>query len=370
MKRAIAAILVLSVLGSGAEAGEYSHYAPGAANLRDYLMPRDSGFYLSSYNFYYQSGRLNDGGGAEIPWPNSDRYADVDIYMTSIPLLLVQKQVLKRYVPILKDGNLDYGFLISPTFGNTSLSSTATIDGDDLQPFDSQFGFADLYVQPLWLGFAPTSEEYKDLFQLSFLWGFYAPTGKYDTEEYGTTRVADPDNIGAGFWTNQFRGALQLNPWKETGPGFILATTYEISSEKEDVHVTPGDQLTLNYGYSQFLPAKYGNWYVEFGPAGYSSWQVSNDSGRGRATDLEKDEVHAAGFQIGLTEVQCLSVLNFRYFYEYAAEDRFQGHVIGLSFTFLFKSNEPFRFRDYHGPHCGRACDDDAAAGTNGAAAL
>ena len=71
-------------------------------------------------------------------------------------------------------------------------------------------------------------------------------------------------------------------------------------------------------------------WLVETGPAGYSTWQVSDDSGSDASNGV-RDQVHGVGFQFGLTSVPWMASLNFHYFYEVEAEDRFQGHVVGLS---------------------------------------
>ena len=49
-----------------------------------------------------------------------------------------------------------------------------------------------------------------------------------------------------------------------------------------------------------------------------------------------KDQVHAIGGQIGLTYVPWNGALNFHYFYEFAAKDRFQGQSIGLNFAIKF----------------------------------
>jgi hypothetical protein len=340
---ALASALLLS--GTPSLAIEVSHYAAGGPNLRDFMMPKESGLYVSSYNFYYQSGRLNDDNGRETPLPDTDPdlFADVDVYMMAVPFLLVEKRVFGE-----EHKNIDYAFLITPVFGNTSLDASLSIDGQNSQPVDSQFGFGDLYVQPLWLGFAPTGR-FVDRFQFSLQWGFYAPTGKYDTDEDASApsgRSADPDNIGAGFWTNQFRAAAQLNPWKFAGPAFIVAATYEVNSQKDRLHLTPGDHFTLNWGYSHLLPTNFGNWLVDFGPAGYNSWQATSDNGRGRANG-DQDEVHAVGFQLGLVEACALSAFYFHYFYEYEAEDRFQGHVLGLSFSVFFDKESGYRLKDH-----------------------
>ena len=42
------------------------------------------------------------------------------------------------------------------------------------------------------------------------------------------------------------------------------------------------------------------------------------------------------GGQIGLTCVPWNAALNFHYFHEFAAEDRFQGESIGLNFAIKF----------------------------------
>ena len=48
------------------------------------------------------------------------------------------------------------------------------------------------------------------------------------------------------------------------------------------------------------------------------------------------DAVDAAGLQVGLTHVPGKWALNFHYFYEFDAEDRFQGQSIGLNFGIKF----------------------------------
>ena len=44
-----------------------------------------------------------------------------------------------------------------------------------------------------------------------------------------------------------------------------------------------------------------------------------------------RDQVHAVGGQLGLTYVPWVAPLNVHYFGEFAAQDRFQGQVFGLS---------------------------------------
>jgi hypothetical protein len=75
---------------------------------------------------------------------------------------------------------------------------------------------------------------------------------------------------------------------------------------------------------------------LDVGIAGYSSFQVSDDSGSAAAADPVKDEVHAIGVQVGLTNVPWNLVLTFQYFYELDAHDRFQGQSVGLNLAMKF----------------------------------
>jgi hypothetical protein len=68
---------------------------------------------------------------------------------------------------------------------------------------------------------------------------------------------------------------------------------------------------------------------LELGPAGYDSWQISDDSGS--AASGTRDQVHAVGGQLGLTYVPWGASVTVHGFYEYEAEDRFQGGSLGVN---------------------------------------
>jgi hypothetical protein len=85
--------------------------------------------------------------------------------------------------------------------------------------------------------------------------GHYAPVGKYDTSTLplprGATVTAESsDNIGLGFWTHQLQGAVTWYPWAHKATAVLAALTYEIHGDKEDFDLTPGQNLTLNWGIS------------------------------------------------------------------------------------------------------------------------
>jgi len=212
--------------------------------------------------------------------------------------------------------------------------SRATGGGRDLN--SSTFGVGDLFVMPLWLGWSLTNWD----FALGY--GFYAPVGRYNTETVtlpivGPIKVESADNIGLGFWEQQIQGAVSWYPWADKRMAVSAVLTYGIPQEKQDFDLTPGQNLTLNWGISKYLSLnKAQTLQLEVGPAGYDSWQITDDTGSAAKNPGVHDQVHAVGGQLGLTYAPWLLSVNFHAFYEFASEDRFQGQSFGLNITKMF----------------------------------
>jgi hypothetical protein len=178
---------------------------------------------------------------------------------------------------------------------------------------DTDFGFGDLFVQPVWLGWSGKH------YDIAAGYGFYAPTGE--------------DGLSLEFWEHQLQVAGTWYPFDQRGTAVTLAGTFEINHEREDADITPGERFALNWGISQYLPLnKERTWLAEIGTSGYSQWQVEEDSGSDvpqiRRLNLQldaKDEVHAAGIQAGLTFVPWKAALTVRYQWEFEPRPRFEG---------------------------------------------
>jgi hypothetical protein len=322
-----------------AHAAEIGHYNGGLLNIRDFFVP-EPGFYGALYNYFYHTGRLNDRYGDEITsitiTPRGGRGVtlgvDVSVDLYALAPVLTWVTDLKPLGLPLK-----YAAIIAPSFANSSLGatlSTATGRGGTVDV--SSFGVGDLFVQPVLLGLTLPH------WAFAFGYGFYAPTGKYSTETVtlpgGQSITAEsPDNIGYGFWTHQLQGAVAWYPWTHKATAVTAALIYEIHHKKEDFDLTPGQNLTLNWGISQFLPlTKDQKLLLEIGPAGYSSWQISDDRGSDARNGDVHDQVHGVGGQLGLTYLPWQAVLNFHAFYEFSAQDRFQGQAFGFSLAKKF----------------------------------
>lgn len=334
MSRRIRAATIALTTFAGAftsHAGEIGHFNGGVMNIRDYVVP-EPGFYSAAYNYFYTTDRLNDshgdkvhsvtinppGGGAGVP---VEVDVNVDMYVIAPSLI---------WVTDVEQLGIKYGALITPVFADANLDAAASAAfGRGGKISAGGFGVGDLFVQPIWLG--RTLQHW----DFALAYGFYAPVGKYDTETVtvpgvGPVETESSDNIGYGFWTQQLQGSVAWYPMDSKGTAVITALTYENNGKKEDFDLTPGDNLTLNWGISQFVPLKNDmSLLLEIGPAGYDTWQISDDSGS--AASNTRDQVHAVGGQLGLTYVPWMTSLNFRGFYEYNAQSRFQGGSFGVN---------------------------------------
>jgi hypothetical protein len=332
--------VMASALAAGtaaALAGEIDHYSPGGSSIRDFAMP-EPGFYAGLYNYAYQSRQLNDASGNKIDsvtinsghGPGATLGVNVDVEQYSLTPTLT-------WVAPWKLAAIKFGAYISPSFANSSLGAAlSSVTGRALNGSASSFGMGDLFVQPLWLGLTLTNWD----FALGY--GFYAPVGRYRTETItlgpiGPVKATAPDNIGLGFWTQQIQGAAYWYPQADQRLAVMAALTYEINGNQEGLDLTPGQYLTLNWGISKYFPLTSSeNLMLEIGPAGYDSWQITDDTGSNARNPGVHDQVHGVGGQIGITYAPWNVTLDFLYFYEFYAVDRFQGQSLSINLAFTF----------------------------------
>jgi hypothetical protein len=297
-------------------AGELGHYAPGILNVRDTVMP-PKGLYGAIYSYYFTSSDFRNRNGDEVgsvTGPGGRTITlDVDIDAYAIaPALLWNTgwEIL----------GAEYGLFGVVPFGGPSVQvQLASQTGAGIGTDESTFGLQDIYVQPLWLAWRWPQ------FDLVAGYGFDAPTGRF---EQGAS-----DNLGLGYWTHQFQVAGALY-FLEKATAIVVAATYEINHEKEDVDITPGQRLSLNYGVSQFLPM--GPGLLELGLLGYSQWQVTDDSGSDATNKGVHDQLHAVGAQIGYAVPTWKLAVAAKYLYQYYAEDRFRGQEFSFSLGYQF----------------------------------
>lgn len=304
----LALTIVLSGMSCPVFAGELGHYMAGVRNVRDFIVP-DHGFYYLQYNMYYTTDTYKDRNGNEVNSIGPINFeTDVDSYaIAPVFLWSSSKKIL----------GASFAAFIQPAVVNSSFQLAALGGSID----ESQWGFGDLYIKPIWLGWNNPHTS------ISIGYGVYAPTGEYDD--------GSADNTGLGFWTHEFQASLTVFPWEHKGTALMLTGTYEIHHEKDGADITPGDRFTMEYGISQYIPVNKAETLIaELGLSGYSNWQVDDDSGSDVRPLLNvKDEVHAAGGQLGLSYVPWNASVSFRYLKEYDAEARYEGELFSLYFA-------------------------------------
>jgi hypothetical protein len=334
--RAVALAALVLAAAVGARASETGHFSPGLPNIRDFVAP-EPGFYGIMYNYAYTSDQLNDRNGDKIsdviignpPLSTTISVSvDLDVYVCAPGFIWVSDW------KILGAKLAAYALL---PFANTSIGASLTTEtGTGRSAEESQFSISDCFVQPLWLGWTRAHSD------VALGYGFYAPVGKYNTETVtipvvGEITTEATDNIGLGFWTHQFQGAGSWYPWEDKRMAVAAALTWEVHGKKKDFDLTPGQNLALNWGVSEYLPLKKDqSVLLEIGPAGYNSWQITDDRGDDARNASVHDGVHGVGLQVGSVYVPWRLALNFRYIYEYAATDRFKGQSFGLNLAVGF----------------------------------
>jgi hypothetical protein len=316
-RRSVAAVLIALVAVapvSTAGAFELGHYLPALLNARDFLLP-PTGVYGALYTAYYRTSDFRDRDG--------DSVDALRIRSATVPVDFQLDLYSIAPVVTLSTGwkilGAEYGALLTVPFGGPSVQAGLSIGSVGLEAEESAFGLQDMLVQPLWLTWRFPSAE------ISAAYAFYAPIGRFE--------AGARDNTGLGFWTNQFQVA---GAWYflQKATALILAGTFELHGNKEDVDVRPGPHFALNYGVSQYVPA--GPGLVEVALLGYSQWQVGDDKGDDARNPDARAQVHGIGGQLGYAWPELGLGITAKYVYEYYAESRFRGHTVTFSAGYKF----------------------------------
>ena len=304
--------ILLTLNASLPYAREMGHYAPGVVSIRDLAVPPVPGFFYAQYNAYYSADHYVDGDGNKrlnFESEGGEVKLDTDVEVLAIaPVFLwsTSKKIL----------GANYAFYVVPQVGKSSVSAKLSVLDQVGHTDDDSIGIGDTFVQPIWLGWQ--GERYD--FALGA--GAYLPTGKYDAE--------DGDSIGLGFWTGQFQSSAYWYLDEARASALEFAVTYEFHGEQEDTDITPGDHVSLEYGFSQYLSER-----IEVGISGFSQWQVERDK-RPMMTELALDpnakgEVHGFGVQAAYWFTPQFN-MSLRYTKEYEGKARLQGEWLAVNF--------------------------------------
>jgi hypothetical protein len=188
----------------------------------------------------------------------------------------------------------------------------------------SSTGFADLYIQPMNLGWhSPRADFIAGL-------GIFAPTGRYE--------ASGDENLGLGMWSFEVFGGTTVYFDEAKRWHFAATAFYETHTDKEDTDIRVGDLLTLEGGFGwSFMQGA-----ANVGLAYYAQWKVTEDDlGIDLDLPIGKHRVYGVGPELTFpiaTKKKLIGFLNARYLWETGARTTLQGNSFVLTATFPIPS--------------------------------
>jgi len=298
--------VILAFASGGAYAGFAGHNTKGDFGLQSGTQP-PPGLLIAPMYYRYSGDTLRDSKGDKVSIDPEERGSlDANSYVLGFIWTSNETKIL--------GGN--YGFQAYPAFTDNTLE--VPVLGLD-ESVDT--GFADLYFQPINLGWHTRQADF-----IAGL-GVTAPTGEYEP--------GGSDNTGLGMWSFEpFVGTtVYLDEQKRWS--FAATAFYELHSEKKDTDIQVGDILTIEGG----LGKTFMDGALSIGAAYYAQWKMTED-------DLGSDNVFPSGMDLGKHRVYGLGpevtipivpqgklygFINARYLWEFGARSSLEGNTFVLT---------------------------------------
>ncbi len=307
---AIASIL-MGMPGPG-RAQIAGHHLPGSWGLQSGSQFAE-GLAIGPLYLHYGSDKIMDGDGNELPNLTGEKR---DVRSDAFGLFA-------WWVSQYKILGANYGIqAIIPFVGNQ-------IEFASFE-FETGFGLADIFLQPVNLGW--------HLKQADFLatYGFYIPAGSYE--------AGAEDNHGLGMWTHEFGAGSTLFFDAQKRWHFAAAGYFELNGTKKDTEIDVGNTLTVEGGLGRsFLEGA-----LSVGVAYYANWKLSPDK-IGLNTDIpnlpsevtleDKHRVYALGPEVTLPVAikgRLISLITARYQWELDARSTLEGERLTMFVIFPF----------------------------------
>jgi hypothetical protein len=303
----------LSIASSQAQ--QKGQYVPGQFGLNAGVVP-DAGLTYANLALNYSAGSLNDANGNHRP------------NVVGTYGFWVDENIL-YFVPTRKVLGASFAPYISLNGANGTL--VADISGTNLGASGGGSGFADLFVQPVNLGWHLKRAD------IVVGYAFVAPTGRFVP--------GANNNVGSGYWGNNFNFGTTVYVTKNKGTTLNLFGDWETHGQKTGTTLTPGKAFTTEWGLGQVLPLRKDfSRLLQLGLIGYDQWQVTASSGTIGvlpASSVPFYSVHAVGLQSNFILPAKNLNFFFKYLDEYRAISRPEGRTVAFGGSWTLRIPKP-----------------------------
>jgi hypothetical protein len=194
------------------------------------------------------------------------------------------------------------------------------ISSDDPAASLSGYGFSDLFVQPIKLGWKERR------FDVVAAYVVYAPTGRFEPRGLGP---------GRGYWTNQLSlgGALFADSTRANRLSALAS--YELNGRKRGIDIRRGDMFQIQGGAGVTVQK-----LATIGLAGFALWQVTPDRGADIPATLRggRTRVFGLGPELDVLIPKWTTRVALRVERELGVTSRPRGTVFALSVAYLARA--------------------------------
>jgi len=294
-------VLVALMCAAPAEAQQIGHRVLGSLGLLAGSQP-ESGIYVVDEFASYGANKVYDNQGHLIPIA-----LDLDAWSNPVGFQMTFKVAPSLYLNVSAAGPI------------SQISLQTNQPDVDLQ----DFGFGDIYVQPLKIGWKTKQAD------LVGGYGFYAPTGLYVPRNGG---------VGLGQWTHEFSlgGAFYFDRAKTWNISALAS--YDLNQHKEGIDIKAGDTVQFQGGAGKiFRPRSRILPIVNLGVAAYGLRQVHPDRGSALPAALygAREVDLGLGPEIDLTVAPIRGLLAVRYCRDIDVKARQSGHILVIALTIV-----------------------------------
>lgn len=276
---------------------EVGHKTLGTLGLRAGVQP-EPGVYITDRVLHYSASTLRDRNGDAIP-------VGLDAKTTASAVGIGATVALPLRSTFV---NVGVGIPMARTTVNTKQPEAST----------DRFGFGDLYVQPLGLGWR------RRQFDIVASYAIYLPTGEADPQGGG--------RISRGHVTHQLGLGATIYFDPERFWYVSALASFDENLRKPHIDFRRGSTLQVQGGIGT-SPLH----LFDIGIAGYGLWQVEDDDGSALPPQLRgaRDRAYGVGPELGFVIPPIRCRITLRYEHDFGVQARPEGQifVLGLSST-------------------------------------